>query len=74
MGLGTLLFGWPLAPVYGVIKLGELLRDQVERELHDPAVVRRRLEEVEEARAAGRISEEEESRAVDEILRRMLGQ
>ncbi|MFI9594529.1 gas vesicle protein GvpG [Nonomuraea sp. NPDC052265] len=73
MGLGTLLFGWPLMPVYAVVKLGELLRDQVERELHDPAVVRRRLEEVEQARAAGRISEEEEERAVEEILQGMVG-
>ncbi|MEV4104774.1 gas vesicle protein GvpG [Nonomuraea sp. NPDC049649] len=73
MGLGTLLFGWPLLPLYSVVKLGELLRDQVERELHDPAVVRRRLEEVEQARAAGRISEEEEARAVDEILQGMIG-
>jgi len=71
--LGTLLFGWPLLPLYSVVKLGELLRDQVERELHDPAVVRRRLEEVEQARAAGRISEEEEARAVDEILQGMIG-
>ncbi|MEU5867289.1 MULTISPECIES: gas vesicle protein GvpG [unclassified Nonomuraea] len=60
-------------PVYAVVKLGELLRDQVERELHDPAVVRRRLEEVEQARAAGRISEEEEERAVEEILQGMVG-
>ncbi|MFF0868573.1 gas vesicle protein GvpG [Nonomuraea sp. NPDC003560] len=73
MGLGTLLFGWPLMPLYGVVKLGELMRDQVERELHDPAVVRRRLEAVEQARADGRISAEEEDRAVEEILRGMVG-
>ncbi|YCK32829.1 gas vesicle protein GvpG [Actinomadura sp. ATCC 39365] len=73
MGLGTLLFGWPLMPLYAVVKLGELMRDQVERELHDPAVVRRRLEEVEQARADGRISAEEEDRAVEEILRGMVG-
>ncbi|WP_396984272.1 gas vesicle protein GvpG [Nonomuraea sp. WAC 01424] len=68
-----MLFGWPLMPIYAVVKLGELMRDQVERELHDPAVVRRRLEEVEQARADGRISAEEEDRAVEEILRGMVG-
>ncbi|MFF4197494.1 gas vesicle protein GvpG [Nonomuraea sp. NPDC001831] len=68
-----MLFGWPLMPLYAVVKLGELMRDQVERELHDPAVVRRRLEEVEQARADGRISAEEEDRAVEEILRGMVG-
>ncbi|MER6509396.1 gas vesicle protein GvpG [Nonomuraea sp. NPDC048881] len=60
-------------PLYAVVKLGELMRDQVERELHDPAVVRRRLEAVEQARADGRISAEEEDRAVEEILRGMVG-
>ncbi|MEV0390902.1 gas vesicle protein GvpG [Nonomuraea sp. NPDC050643] len=73
MGLGTLLFGWPLMPIYAVIKLGEMLRDQVERETHDPVVVRRHLEQVEEARATGRISEEEAARAVEEIMQRMAG-
>ncbi|MFI7691683.1 gas vesicle protein GvpG [Nonomuraea sp. NPDC049655] len=68
-----MLFGWPLMPLYAVVKLGELMRDQVERELHDPAVVRRRLEAVEQARADGRISAEEEDRAVEEILRGMVG-
>jgi cytochrome c-type biogenesis protein CcmH/NrfG len=60
-------------PLYSVVKLGELLRDEIERELHDPAVVRRRLEEVERARAEGRISEEEEARAAEEILQGMVG-
>ncbi|MGI5269341.1 gas vesicle protein GvpG [Nonomuraea sp. CA-218870] len=68
-----MLFGWPLLPLYSIVKMGELVRDQVERELRDPAVVRRRLEEVEQARVAGAISEEEEARAVDEILQGMIG-
>ncbi|GGL16246.1 hypothetical protein Sme01_30510 [Sphaerisporangium melleum] len=73
MGLLKLVFGWPLAPVQGLIRLGELIEEQVERQLHDPAAVRRRLEEVENARAAGLISEEESARATEEILQRMIG-
>ncbi|ETK35505.1 hypothetical protein GCM10009530_34300 [Microbispora corallina] len=73
MGLLSLLFGWPLAPVKGVIRLGELIQEQVEREMRDPAAVRRRLEAIEEARRSGRISEEEEARAVEEVLRTMTG-
>jgi cytochrome c-type biogenesis protein CcmH/NrfG len=72
MGLFSALFTWPLAPVQGLIKLGELIEEQVERQLHDPASVRRRLEEVEEARAAGLITEQEEARATEEILQRMI--
>ncbi|MGW4644804.1 gas vesicle protein GvpG [Sphaerisporangium sp. NPDC004334] len=73
MGLVKLLFGWPLAPVEALIRLGELIEEQVEHQLRDPAAVRRQLEEVEEARAAGLISEEESARATEEILQRMIG-
>ena len=73
MGLIGLIFGWPLAPVKVVMRLGELIQEQVERELHDPAVVRRRLEEIERSRAAGLISEEEEAQAMQQILQTMTG-
>jgi cytochrome c-type biogenesis protein CcmH/NrfG len=73
VGLIGLLFGWPLAPVKGVIRLGELIQEQVERELRDPAKVRRRLEEVERLKAAGAISEEEAAREVELIFQRMTG-
>ncbi|MEV0973126.1 gas vesicle protein GvpG [Microtetraspora glauca] len=73
MGLGELLFGWPLLPLRGVIKLGEVIQEQAERELHDPAIARRELEEIAEARAAGRISAEEEALAIEQVVRRMSG-
>ncbi|MET8159151.1 gas vesicle protein GvpG [Sphaerisporangium sp. NPDC005289] len=73
MGLVKLLFGWPLAPVEALIRLGELIEEQVEHQLRDPAAVRRQLEEVEEARAAGLITEEESAHATEEILQRMIG-
>ncbi|MEV7805281.1 gas vesicle protein GvpG [Microbispora sp. NPDC088329] len=73
MGLISMLFTWPLAPIHGVIRLGELIQKQVEHELRDPAAVRRRLEAIEEARRSGQISEEEEAQAVEEILRLMSG-
>ncbi|MGW0200438.1 gas vesicle protein GvpG [Nonomuraea sp. NPDC003201] len=73
MGLLSLVFGWPLAPLRGVIRLGELIQEQVEHELRDPTVVRHRLEEIEESRAAGLISEEEEALETREVLRGMMG-
>ncbi|MCT9933969.1 gas vesicle protein GvpG [Planotetraspora sp. A-T 1434] len=71
MGLVGLIVGLPLLPVRGVVRLGELIQGQVERELWDPSVARRQLEDLEQARASGQISEEEYSRAVSQILRRM---
>ncbi|MEO3814815.1 gas vesicle protein GvpG [Sphaerisporangium sp. B11E5] len=72
MGLFTMLLGAPLAPVQGLIRLAELIQEQVDRQMRDPAAVRRRLEEVEEARASGLITEEEAARATEDILQQMI--
>ena len=74
MGLLTAILGFPLAPLKGVIKLGEILRDEAERVLYDPAVARRELEEIERARDAGEISEEEADEAMQQVLFRITGQ
>ena len=71
MGPLSMLVKLPLAPVTGVVKLGEVLRDQAEREQRDPASIRRQLEEAEEARAAGEISPEEEARTEEQALNRL---
>jgi uncharacterized membrane protein len=68
--LGSIL-GLPLVPVRGVVRLAELIQEQVELEHRDPTSVRRQLEEIEEARAAGEITEEEENRAMEEVLQHM---
>lgn len=68
MGLVSAILTWPLAPVRGVIRLAELIQEQADRELHDPAAVRRRLEAIQEARESGQITEEEERRAVEQVL------
>jgi hypothetical protein len=71
MGLVSVLFGLPLAPVRGVVKLGELVQRQVEEELYHPAAARRELEEIERGRAEGELSEQEEAQAQQRVLRRM---
>ena len=73
MGLLSFIATLPLAPVRGVISLAELIQQQVEEELHNPASARRALEELEDARAAGEISAEEEEQAQQAILDRMTG-
>ena len=72
MELLTLLFRLPLMPLRSFIRLGEVLQDQAERELRDPASVRRQLEEAQEAHESGEISEDDltdvEGQAVDRLL------
>ncbi|MBF6471281.1 MULTISPECIES: gas vesicle protein GvpG [Nocardia] len=73
MGLLSTILTLPVAPVRGVIWLGELIQDQVEQQLHDPATMRRELEEIDAAAAAGRLSEEERKQAQQAVLDRMTG-
>lgn len=72
MGLISGVLTFPLAPVRGVMWLAERIQEEAERQLYDPATVRRRLAEVDEARAAGEISEEEAAELQDELLSRMM--
>lgn len=71
MGLLSFTFGLPLAPVRGVIWIGELIQQQVEQELHDPVAARRELEEAEEAAARGELSTEEAAAVQRRVLHRM---
>jgi hypothetical protein len=74
MGLLKVVFGWPVLPVRGFIGLAEILRQEAERELHDPSAVRRQLEEAAEAEAADDLSDDERSRVEYEAVGRLIGQ
>lgn len=71
MGLFSAIFGLPLAPVRGVVWIGEVVRRQVEEETTSPAAMRRDLEAIEEGRRSGEISEDEAAQAEDKILHRV---
>lgn len=71
MGLLGGLVGLPLAPVRGVLALGDLIRRRVDEEARDPAKIRRELEELTRAREAGEISAEEEAQAQQALLNRL---
>jgi hypothetical protein len=73
MGLVTMPLRLPFLPVQALIGLAEVIRDEAERQLYDPALARRELEEVQEARARGAISDEEVARMEREITGRMVG-
>ncbi|MGV9745641.1 gas vesicle protein GvpG [Rhodococcus zopfii] len=72
MGLISSVLTLPIAPIRAVLWLGEVIQDQVEQQLHDPAVIRRELEEIDEAAAAGRLTEDEEAAAQQAVLNRMI--
>jgi hypothetical protein len=67
MELLTLLLRLPFLPVQGVIRLGELLQEEAERQLRDPARIRRELDEAQRRYEAGEISEEEFIEIQDEL-------
>lgn len=68
----TLLFRLPLMPLRGFVQLAEILHDQAERELHDPASLRRELEEAEEARASGEMSNQDVAHVEDQAMDRLV--
>ena len=72
MGLITGLLPLPLAPVRGTVWLAERIQEQAEAELYDEDVIRAQLMEIEAAREAGEISEEEATQAEDQLLERLI--
>jgi chorismate mutase len=72
VGLITGILGLPLAPLRGTIWVADQIRQQAEDELYDPATIRSQLEEVDRARQAGELSDEEATRLEDELVERLM--
>ena len=72
MDLLTLIFRLPLMPLQSFIRLGEVLRDQAEQELRDPASVRRQLEEAQEAHVSGEMSDADLAHVEGQAVGRLL--
>ena len=72
MGLVTGLLGLPLLPVRGVAWLAEQILEQAEEQFYDPARIRAQLEQVDEARRSGELSEEECVEIENELLQRLM--
>jgi Gas vesicle protein G len=72
VGLVTGLLGLPLAPVRGVIWLAEQVLEQAEEQFYDPARIRVQLEQVDEARRSGELTEEECVEIENELLQRLM--
>ena len=72
MGLISGLLTLPLAPVRGVVAIGEVLQEEAERQLAEAQSPERRLAELDVLRASGEVSEEEAAAIEAEIIEAML--
>jgi Gas vesicle protein G len=68
MSLLTLPFKLPLLPLRAVIRLAEVIEEEAERQLADPARLRRQLEAIEQARRAGEITDDEAAELQNEVV------
>ena len=74
MGLITGLITLPLAPVRGTMWIAERLLEEAERELADPELIERQLDEAEAAYERGELPEEEYLAIEEELVARLTGQ
>lgn len=72
MGLITGLLTLPLAPVRGTVWIAERILEQAEGELYDEDAIRAQLMEIDAAREAGEISEQDAAEAEDILLERLI--
>lgn len=72
MGLFTGLLGLPLAPLRGTVWVAEQVLQQAEEEYYDPARIKEQLEAVEQARAAGELTDDEATEIEDALVDRLM--
>ena len=74
MGLISGLLTLPLAPVRGVVWVGEVLQEEAERTLAEQQSPQRRLAELDVLRASGEVTDEEAEAIEADIIDSMLNQ
>jgi hypothetical protein len=68
MSLLTLPFKLPVLPLRAVIGLTRVIEEEAERQLADPARLRRQLEAIERARQAGEITDQDAAELQSEVV------
>jgi hypothetical protein len=72
VGLISGLLTLPLAPVRGTVWLAERIQEQAEEELYDESAIRAGLLEIDAARQAGVMDEQELADAEDALIERLM--
>ncbi|MDT7709727.1 MAG: hypothetical protein QOG20_5334 [Pseudonocardiales bacterium] len=72
MGLLTGILGLPIAPVRGVLWLAEQIKEQAEEQYYDPARIRAQLEQIDESRRSGEMTEDECAELENDLLQRLM--
>jgi hypothetical protein len=72
VGLITGLLTLPLAPVRGTVWLAERIQEQAEAELYDEDAIRAQMMDIDAAREAGEIGEDEAAEAEDALVERLI--
>ncbi|MGZ6708448.1 MAG: gas vesicle protein GvpG [Solirubrobacteraceae bacterium] len=72
MGLISGLLTLPLAPVRSTVSVAERILEQAESEFYDEGAIRAQLMEIEAARDAGVLGEEEAAQAEDVLVERLI--
>jgi hypothetical protein len=72
MDLFTLTVGLPFAPLKGLLAVARLLQEEADRELYDPATVRRELAEIEAEKNAEAIPADQAQQAQQAVVNRLL--
>jgi Gas vesicle protein G len=72
VGLISGLLTLPLAPVRGTVWIAERILEQAEAEMGDEGAILTHLMEIDAARQAGELSEQEAAEAEDILLERLI--
>jgi hypothetical protein len=72
MGLIGALIKLPIAPVAGTVWVAERIQEQAEAQYYDEGAIQAQLREIDAARRAGQIGDEEAAAAEDALLERLL--
>lgn len=72
MGLLWNVLALPLAPVRATTWVAEQILAEAERAHYDPSAIRRQLEEVDQARQDGRLTEQEAEDLEQELVARLI--
>jgi Gas vesicle protein G len=72
VGLISGLLTLPLAPVRGTVWIAERILEQAEAELDDEGAIMTQLMEIDAAREAGEVTEQEAAEAEDILLERLI--